>query len=322
MTINSPVLAGNWLFWSTFEEFVTPTFVLQKYNGPIWWTEKYRILMMIEGCNNNGYQIAFSSTREDIVGNWEIIIAVYQDKVEKTGLSQFSESYLLNLMKKLAKKMAKLEELNSKRLKLSGDSAITVPQPSSSPTTTTSFTTTTTTNEQHESSSSSSSPNNSFNNLSISSSYNFVMPSNMAIVSTMNEANEKSSIKLGNQRRIATLFKALYHIDPITILERTYAKKYEDDEWVEWADERTGMRPIHIAVEKMDIALIKRPGLVTATLCFVRGQSRHLSPADRTGQCSGALNLQGRHAATPLFGATLVREGTIRKIPTDSPAAA
>ncbi|GAM28302.1 hypothetical protein SAMD00019534_114780 [Acytostelium subglobosum LB1] len=86
--------------------------------------------------------------------------------------------------------------------------------------------------------------------------YNMVLPSNIARVSFMDD-HARTKIQLGNQRRIAALFKTLYHVDPITMLGKTFELEYEDDEWVEWTDERTGMRPIHLAVEKMDICLIK-----------------------------------------------------------------
>ncbi|EGG22863.1 ankyrin repeat-containing protein [Cavenderia fasciculata] len=84
-------------------------FQVQRYSGPLWWNDKYRILLLLDDGNSNGYIIASSPTKEDVIANWEILKAVYMDKVEQSGLSTFSASFLLQLYKKLAKKMVKIE---------------------------------------------------------------------------------------------------------------------------------------------------------------------------------------------------------------------
>ncbi|GAM22814.1 hypothetical protein SAMD00019534_059890, partial [Acytostelium subglobosum LB1] len=223
MTICPPVAASNWLFWSSLDDklFSTPTFVLQRYGGPLWWAAKYRILLLVEGGYANGYLIAHSSSYNEIIEHWAIIMAVYLDKVEKTGLSHFSERYLLHLFKKLAKKMTMFtdhteEHQQQQQQQQHQDTTSTQPQ------------------QQHS------------------------IPSNNSIVSSLDEASKPSSnIRIGVQRHVAKLFNVLYHHDPITILERVFSSEFPSNEWVEWMDDHTGMRPIHLAVEKMDMALIK-----------------------------------------------------------------
>eukprot|EP01133_Synstelium_polycarpum_P017763 gene17763-21186_t len=200
MTILTPVQAGSWLFWSALDDFVMASFVLQRYGGPLWWTDRFRILLLTDTCAN-GYLVASSASKDDITEDWAIIRAVYQEKVEKTGLSQFSESFLLNLVKKLAKKMARIQETL------------------------------------------------------VSASHGD--PATMVVPVTPTGEQPRAAIELGTQRRTALLFKALYHTDAIGVVERTFGKQFPLHEWVEWVDERTGMRPIHVAVERMDLPLLR-----------------------------------------------------------------
>eukprot|EP01132_Coremiostelium_polycephalum_P008352 gene8352-10258_t len=209
MTICSPIAAGNWIFWNTVDNYITSTFVMQQYSGPVWWTEKFRILLLVEE-NSNGYLIASSSQKEDIIANWNIIITVFQDKVEKTNLNQFSEIFLLTLYRKLSKKLAKI-----------------------------------TINEI-----------NQFNNQNTHINHNHNHNHNYNHNSNSNSNSNQSSFS-SKQRRVALLFKALYHSDSVSIIEKTFAKTFPNHEWIEWIDDRTGMRPIHVAVERMDLPLIK-----------------------------------------------------------------
>ncbi|KYQ88527.1 ankyrin repeat-containing protein [Tieghemostelium lacteum] len=256
MTICSPIITSKGLFWNIYEGYQHSSFVLQHYSGPIWWNDKFRIILLIEQSNSGGYLIASSSNREDIISNWNIILSIFQDKVEKTGLSQFSETFLLNIYKKLYKKLYKLSVLEINKLSTSNHNHKNNHLVHS--------------NNRISGSFQQSLPQQHYNNQqqqpqqqqdftkvhSPSKIRESLSDSKLGIIPLNN-------IMLGKQRRVGLLFKELYQADPNQSVDKLLSSIAKilppgpDNEWVEWHEENTGIRPIHVSVQRMNIGLIK-----------------------------------------------------------------
>ncbi|KAN0015505.1 hypothetical protein ACTFIU_008240 [Dictyostelium citrinum] len=242
MTICQPIPCGGSYFWNIVEPYKNDeyVFIMQSYSGPFRWkSEEYRIVLMC-GPNSNGYIIATSTLFSEIFSNWEIITTVYKEKIEKTGLSHFSDTFLIQLYKKLAKK---LSQVNAPIFTEEEQNIQPPPQPQQLQT------------QEAQQPQSQLQPTQE--QIEQQQQQQLQQQQQQIVLPTTLEfprSRDNEEIKLIKQKKVALLFKTLYRSDAMTIIERDYSSS---SQWIEWVDESTGMRPIHVAVERMNVPLVK-----------------------------------------------------------------